>query len=134
MIEDSSIPKGVITHNPDADPIEARLTRLSTAPRVTKRDVTNAIVSAQYYHFPGTTHTICLLVLRNGHTVVGDSACVNPENFNEGIGREIAYEKALDEVWKALGYELRVHMGGPCKIYPVQPPDFDPAGGYAGRS
>lgn len=51
--------------------------------------------------------TFCVLVLRNGYTVYGDSACASPENFNADIGRRIARENAIAKVSPLLGYELR---------------------------
>lgn len=94
---------------------EEQLAAAAKGPRVTSSDVYAAIVSDQYHHFPGTTHTVCCLTLKNGHTVVGDSACVIPANFNEEIGRQLAYEKAVDKVWEVLGYELRTEISGSCR-------------------
>lgn len=51
--------------------------------------------------------TICVLVLRNGFTVHGVSACASPENYNEEIGRRIARENAEREIWPLLGFRLR---------------------------
>ena len=51
--------------------------------------------------------TFCVLVLRNGFTVIGHSACASPENFNAEIGRRIARENAEREVWPLLGFRLR---------------------------
>lgn len=51
--------------------------------------------------------TICVLVLKNGFTVVGTSACVSPENFDEQVGRDIAREKAVDQIWPLMGYALK---------------------------
>lgn len=51
--------------------------------------------------------TFCVLVLRNGFTVTGESACASPENFNAEIGRKIARENAINKVWPLMGYELR---------------------------
>ena len=51
--------------------------------------------------------TICVLVLRNGFTVTGESACVSPENFDAEIGRQIARRKAVDKVWQLLGFRLQ---------------------------
>lgn len=51
--------------------------------------------------------TFCVLVLRNGYTVVGHSACASPENFNAEIGRRVARENAEREVWPLLGFRLR---------------------------
>lgn len=51
--------------------------------------------------------TFCVLVLRNGFTVTGESACASPENFNPEIGRRIARENAVAKIWPLMGYELR---------------------------
>ena len=51
--------------------------------------------------------TFCVLVLQNGFTVTGESACASPENFNAEIGRRIARENAIAKVWPLMGYELR---------------------------
>lgn len=54
--------------------------------------------------------TFCVLVLRNGFTVTGESACASPENFNAEIGRKIARENAIDKMWPLMGYELRTKL------------------------
>lgn len=51
--------------------------------------------------------TFCVLVLKNGFTVTGESACASPENFDAEIGRNIARENAVQKVWPLMGYELR---------------------------
>ncbi len=51
--------------------------------------------------------TFCVLVLRNGFTVTGESACASPANFNAEIGRRIARENAVSKVWPLMGYALR---------------------------
>jgi hypothetical protein len=52
----------------------------------------------------------CTLVLRNGFTVTGESACVSPENYNAEIGRRIARENAIAKVWPLMGYALKQRM------------------------
>ena len=54
--------------------------------------------------------TICVLVLRNGFTVVGTSACASRENFDAEIGRKVARANAIAKVWPLLGYELRTQL------------------------
>lgn len=54
--------------------------------------------------------TFCVLVLENGFTVTGESACASPENFNEEIGRQIAYDNAIDKVWLLEGYLLKQNL------------------------
>ena len=51
--------------------------------------------------------TFCVLVLRNGFTVTGESACASPDNFDAEIGRKLARENAVNKVWPLMGYELR---------------------------
>lgn len=51
--------------------------------------------------------TFCVLVLRNGFTVTGESACASPENFDAEIGRKIARQNAVNKIWPLMGYELR---------------------------
>lgn len=59
------------------------------------------------------TLTFCVLTLENGFTVTGESACVSPENFNEEIGKKIAYENARNKIWQLEGYLLKekLHQG-----------------------
>lgn len=51
--------------------------------------------------------TFCVLVLRNGFTVTGESACASPENFDAEIGRKIARENAVNKIWMLEGYLLK---------------------------
>lgn len=51
--------------------------------------------------------TFCVLVLRNGFTVIGENACVSPENFNAEIGRQIARARAVDKIWPLLGFRMK---------------------------
>lgn len=61
--------------------------------------------------------TICVLVLRNGFTVTGESACASPENFDAEIGRKVARANAVQKIWPLMGYELRSQLARP-----AQPP------------
>lgn len=54
--------------------------------------------------------TICVLVLRNGFTVTGESACASPANFNAEIGQKVAREKAREKIWALEGYLLRTKL------------------------
>jgi hypothetical protein len=105
-----------------------------TAPRVTPQRIEDVIVSEHYFtaadgrsgaiaaetysgiERPGPDDsdlgplgllTFCVLVLRNGFTVTGESACVSPENFNAALGRAIAREHAKAKIWALEGYLLR---------------------------
>jgi len=51
--------------------------------------------------------TFCVIVLNNGFTVTGESACASPENFDPEIGRKIAFENAKQKIWPLMGYALK---------------------------
>ena len=97
-----------------------------TAPRVTPADIEANIVSEHYftaadrieggivagYKYPGPLDllTFCVLVLANGFTVTGESACASPENFDAEIGRKIARANAVQKIWPLMGYALRTQL------------------------
>lgn len=91
-----------------------------TAPRVTPASIDSVIVAETYftaadgatitgsdYHDSLALLTFCVLTLKNGFTVTGESACASPENFNAEIGRKIARENAINKVWMLEGYLLK---------------------------
>lgn len=57
--------------------------------------------------------TFCVLVLKNGFTVTGESACASPENFDAEIGRKIARQNAVNKIWPLEGYLLKQELS--CK-------------------
>ncbi len=102
-----------------------------TAPRVTPADIEANIVGEHYFIAsaaagmspvqgvdftpPRLVHpmdllTFCVLVLRNGFTVTGESACASPENFDAEIGRKIARQNAVDKMWPLMGYEVKTQV------------------------
>ena len=81
-----------------------------TAPRVTPQQIDHVIVGESYYIFPGTTLTVCCLTLANGFTVLVESACASPENFNAELGEKLAREHARNKIWALEGYALRERL------------------------
>ena len=95
------------------------------APRLTPDHIDSVIVGEHYFtgndgirgstgdrvsygkEYPLSLLTFCVLVLENGFTVTGESACASPENFNEEIGKKIAYENARNKIWQLEGYLLK---------------------------
>ena len=77
------------------------------APRLNPMMIDNTIVDEVYYIFPNTTTTVCRLELKNGFSVIGESAAVSIENFDEEIGKEIARENARNKIWVLEGYLLK---------------------------
>lgn len=100
-----------------------------TAPRVTPEHIQSLITGEYYfsaengvngnihkqdeltrltgYHGELKLLTFCVLVLKNGFTVTGESACASPENFDEEIGRKIARQNAVNKIWLLEGYLLK---------------------------
>ena len=108
-----------------------------TAPRVTPQDIEANIVSEHYFTardgrrgaiadgtYVGRERpqfgeadlaaldllTFCVLVLRNGFTVTGESACASPENFDAELGRKIARQNAVQKIWPLMGYALKEQL------------------------
>lgn len=118
-----------------ADPIQNEIEAKGlTAPRVTPADIEAEIASEHYFtaaqgmraafeegglpardlkYEPLELLTFCVLVLRNGFTVTGESACVNPADFDLEIGRKVARQNAVAKIWPLLGFSLRdaIHEG-----------------------
>lgn len=63
--------------------------------------------NALFAHKSTDTLTFCVLVLKNGFTVTGESACASPENFDAEIGRKIARQNAVNKIWALEGYLLK---------------------------
>ena len=121
-----------ITSPDTSDPGIERLIQAKgkTAARVTPADIEANIVSEHYFtagdgvmgalpegedtKYPMSLEllTFCVLTLRNGFTVTGESACASPENFDAEIGRNIARQNAVNKVWPLMGYELRSKLSG----------------------
>ena len=76
------------------------------APRLTPQLIDETIVVESYHRLTDRL-TVCVLTLRNGFTVIGESTCASPENYNEEIGNKIARENARDKVWDLEGYLLK---------------------------
>lgn len=74
--------------------------------RVTQGHLENIIVARQFVYPEGTSLTICILTLRNGFTVTGESACVDPRNYDRNIGNSIAHRHAFEKLWLLEGYAL----------------------------
>ena len=80
-----------------------------TGPRLTPADIDRVIVSVTYA-CPVPYFTVCVLTLKNGFHVTGESAAASPENYDEGIGKRIAYENARQKIWPLEGYLLRARL------------------------
>jgi hypothetical protein len=111
--------------NAQTESVEAEIQRKGpTSPRVTPADI-EANIAAEHYFTAAegvigangcerglvsgrlNALTICVLTLRNGFVVLGHSVPIQDENFNAELGRRIAREDAIDQMWPLLGYAQR---------------------------
>jgi hypothetical protein len=53
---------------------------------------------------------MCVIMLENGFTVTGESACASPENFDQEIGNKIAIDNAKQKIWMLEGYLLKQRL------------------------
>ena len=109
-----------------------------TAPRVTPADIESNIASEHYFTagdgYAGAMSvspefnklapdecvieapialellTFCVIVLKCGFTVTGESACASPENFDAALGRKIARANAVQKMWPLMGYALKEQL------------------------
>lgn len=76
------------------------------APRITPEMITGLIIKSEYHKLTDVL-TVCVLTLKNGFTVTGESACASPENYNKELGDNISYNNARDKIWVLEGYLLK---------------------------
>ena len=76
------------------------------APRLTHAHIDSIIKKKEFHKLTGTL-TVCVLTLKNGFTVTGESACASPENYDQEIGEKIAFENARDKICVLEGYLLK---------------------------
>jgi hypothetical protein len=119
--------EGLAAASPAAstETVEQMITRTGadSAPRVVPAALADEIASVHYFtaadalvatggpadEIPGPLRllTFCVLVLRNGYTVHGVSACASPDNYRREVGERIARENAERQIWPLLGFRLR---------------------------
>lgn len=98
---------------------------VATAPRVSLADIEGAIGGTYYataeralsdealspeHLQPLKILTLCVLVMRNGFTVIGKSAPASPETFNADLGKKFAYEDCIRQLWPLMGFALRERL------------------------
>ena len=82
-----------------------------TAPRVTKEYIDNLFDKVEYVFGQVKENRIMCSAYLDGFSIAdGFGACVDPKNFDEEIGKKIAYKNckllAYDKLWELEGYRL----------------------------
>jgi len=97
------------------------------APRLTPEYIDKVIVDQYYFtaanaqwgadpntsaligmHKQLETLTFCVLILKNGFTVTGESACASPDNFDAEIGKNRHYWSSTNNM---RGFNLVFYVG-----------------------
>jgi hypothetical protein len=111
-----------MSHNEQAIENEIQAKGLN-APRLNPQHINDQIVaeysgraSELFKDCPGAEQlsclTICVVRLKNGYLLVGESACASPENYDPEIGHKIARDNARNKIWALEGYLLRSKLAG----------------------
>ena len=106
---------------------DAASAAVATHPRVALADI-EAAIAGEYWMTgdqaaagspimePLKILTICILVMKNGFTVIGHSAPASPDNFNAELGRKFARENAMRQLWPLMGFALRESLHNATQI------------------
>ncbi len=79
------------------------------ASRVDPEEVDEVMLASDYD--VRTVFEVCTVVsmrMPNGYILVEASACVDPTDYSEEVGKEICCEALRDRVWALLGYERKL--------------------------
>lgn len=95
---------------------EAVVAKGLTAPRVTLVDLQANIVHTEIVEHVSASGQVlrwAVLTTRNGFAVTGrPSASASSENDNEEIGKKVAIDNAMQELWPLMGYALKERLAG----------------------
>lgn len=81
-------------------------------PQTVTMEYLESIVTGEEYLSPKSapTLTICILTVKNGFSVRGESACADPLAFDADLGRQFARRDAIQKLWPLEGYLLRERL------------------------
>lgn len=78
---------------------------------ITKTAIDDLITSSKITQTKiGDKTAVLMVTLPNGFEIVDSAACVDPKNFDEGIGRKYALEKIARRLWELEGYRLQCEL------------------------
>lgn len=73
--------------------------------KITKEFLESEIIQIDYKRL-GSKITHCTITTKSGFVFTGESACVDPANYNEDIESKIAYDNAFHKMWMPYGFWL----------------------------
>lgn len=87
--------------------------------KLTKEFLESEIDKVEYNLF-GSRITYCIITTKSGFVFTGESACIDPTNYDEDIGSKIAYGNAFDKMW--MPYSFWLHKALADHDNRLQPP------------
>lgn len=87
-----------------------------TAPRISLNDIVGAIRDTHYttadlalgiVDWDLAILTLCILKMKNGFIVIGKSAPMSRENFNAELGKKLAYEDCVRQLWPLMAFAAK---------------------------
>ncbi|MBP6776239.1 MAG: hypothetical protein KA151_03190 [Piscinibacter sp.] len=103
-------PDGYTSWSPRATFEAAYLPQGNDPTRITNEMVDAFIVGHEAMRMGN--HTVVHVRLRNGFSIIEDSACVDPANYDHEVGEKLALQKARARVWPLLGFLLATARNG----------------------
>lgn len=82
--------------------------------KVEKSEMLNDIVKTEY-HNVSPRMIVCTVTVKCGFVFTGMSSCLDDKIFDETIGKQIAYENAIESMWQCYGFYKMKTEGGDFK-------------------
>ena len=86
----------------------AEIASAQTGFKLTEKQLLSLVNTNVFHTYAGSTLTVCVLFLNSGSTVIGKSACIDPANYNEELGKTLAYRDAVQKLFELEGYTAMV--------------------------
>ena len=83
--------------------------------KVEKSEMLNDIAKIEY-HNVSTRMILCTVTVKCGFVFTGMSSCLDDKIFDETIGKQIAYENAIESMWQCYGFYKMKTEGGDLNI------------------
>ena len=76
-----------------------------TLNKLTAETISDLIDQTDYLTYK--TLTVCVLTLKNGAMVTGESNVIDPANYDAEIGQQMSYRDAFSKIWQLEGYAMK---------------------------
>ena len=82
--------------------------------KVEKSEMLDDIAKTEY-HNVSPRMILCTVTVKCGFVFTGMSSCLDDKIFDETIGKQIAYENAIESMWQCYGFYKMKTEGGDFK-------------------